>query len=751
MKYFFNLRIVLLWSLFILLEHVFAVPASSVPVLITQPDGTKLTLKMFGDEYLYWQETTNGQIVIPNSNGIYEYALLRDNTLQPSGITVNDNTLLPSGTTLCCKDSIMQYFRQKRNILLDSISSISGEYRSQSINTTGNQKVLCILIDFPDRSFSKTTAEFDSLWNGINYNTNGANGSVNKYYLENSFNQLNVKATIVGPYTAQHNSSYYDTGTNASTISSSNVRELVQEAIVAAKNDIQFQNFDMNNDKFVDCVHIIFSGYSKDEGGTAGTIWSHHWSLTTPIYQGIYKAQDYIITSELSGGSGNNIATIGTICHEYGHRLGSPDFYDVNYSGYPGTGRWDVMGSGSHNNSGKCPAHHNPYTKAYIYHWCTPTNISSTTNTYTLIPSHNANSIYQINTSTIGEYFLLENKNKTSNTFNYYVPNSGGLLIYHIHSDIASSISNNTVNTNHPQKCYIVSAHATTEPDSTPSSYDLYDYYWAYPRTNNIFFTYNSTPKAVSWNSIPTSINLCFIRRDGQNIKFDVNPAITGTASIYTNSSFVYSIGEVPSTATISWSYTTSSGTSPVLPIPITFPNGNTSSSTTLQIGGSPSPLLYNDSSPFTTEDTINGRPTPKYFFVLLKATITCGSCTYQITKNLKLTIPSSPLLNECDNNNSNDITKENSIGNPIKYQLVTSMTPNGISMRVNQINNDLTEPYTGKYSLELWNDKLGLINHISEQTAECFIKTNTIPNGIYYILLIIDNDIKDSIKTILY
>ena len=158
-----------------------------------------------------------------------------------------------------------------------------------------------------------------------------------------------------------------------------------------------------------------------------------------------YKAKEYFITSELAEDSGTKIAPIGTVCHEYGHQLGAPDYYCPNYT-YPGTGRWDVMCTGSRNGfniDGRCPAHHNPYTKAYVFDWVTPTVINSSVSnaTYTLTPIHNTTSIYRINTSTNNEFFLLENKQSVINTFNYWIPDrSGGLLIYHIHSDIENAI-----------------------------------------------------------------------------------------------------------------------------------------------------------------------------------------------------------------------------------------------------------------------------------------------------------------------
>ena len=82
----------------------------------------------------------------------------------------------------------------------------------------------------------------------------------------------------------------------------------------------------------------------------------------------------YSCSAELRGTSGTNITRIGVICHEFGHVLGAPDYYDTDYSTsgqYDGTGSWDIMAAGSWNNDGATPAHHNAYTKISVYGWAT--------------------------------------------------------------------------------------------------------------------------------------------------------------------------------------------------------------------------------------------------------------------------------------------------------------------------------------------------------------------------------------------
>ena len=370
-----NNKLFLLYTTLFSVIYVGAVPTSPEPFYITQPDGTILYVHAVGDEYFHWLETLDNHVVTPSKDGYYEYATFDGEDIVPSGCIakntfnahqIGENAIVSSHEIIDLLNSKRESVMTKMSSLIvnddnnnDTKSSIRYTFSGNSL-TEGNQKVLCILIGFPDKPFIKSKSDFENMWNQTNYNVEGSFGSVKDFYLENSYGLMNVTATVVGLYIAKKNSSYYATGNN---ISGSKVRELVEEVLIAAKSDVNFKDFDVNGDKYVDAVHVVFAGYSCDANPTrTDLIWSHHWALSTVVSQNGCKAKHYFITSELAGGSGTKIAPIGTICHEYGHQLGAPDYYST--AGYTGTGRWDVMGDGSWNINGRCPAHHNPYTKS---------------------------------------------------------------------------------------------------------------------------------------------------------------------------------------------------------------------------------------------------------------------------------------------------------------------------------------------------------------------------------------------------
>ena len=88
--------------------------------------------------------------------------------------------------------------------------------------------------------------------------------------------------------------------------------------------------------------------------------------------------QKYSCSAELRGNSGSYLTRIGVICHEFGHVLGAPDYYDVDYTtggSFEGMGDWCIMAGGSWNNNGATPAHHNGFTKVALYDWATATTL----------------------------------------------------------------------------------------------------------------------------------------------------------------------------------------------------------------------------------------------------------------------------------------------------------------------------------------------------------------------------------------
>ena len=394
-------------ALFVALPFVWAVPADPTPYKYTQPDGTVIVLQNHGDEFFHWITNESGQVVKKGADGFY----------RPTGESVK---------TMVAQAS------QSRTQRLDSWSS----YDNPPVTNFGDRKVLCIIANFSDVAFSleNPNAHFTNMLNQSGYNAYGAHGSVRDYYRENSHDKYRPQFDVYGPVTLSNTSAYYDGDDYGVTWAIKEAYDL----LVEGGSDINISDYDTDNDGNVDMVLFYYPGYNEAEGGDETTIWPHQWSGNFGYFgeSGIRLVR-YFCTSELKGNEESNPdkdpASIGTTCHEFAHSLGLPDFYDTDYAANGGqnntTGPYDLMASGSYNDSGRRP----PYLSAVernILGWMPTDNLVglATTGDYALEPVQN-DKAYQFASTYAGEYFVLEYRNGSG--WDSAIPEPG-MLVYHI-------------------------------------------------------------------------------------------------------------------------------------------------------------------------------------------------------------------------------------------------------------------------------------------------------------------------------
>lgn len=635
-----------------------AVPASPDSLCIVQPNGDTLWTYLHGDEFYHWQSTIDGHVIIRDLDNYFRYAIVEGDSLLPSEMTAHNvecrsileqeyvNSFSPI-TQQFIQAEIQKAYTVVLNdtLLFPPAQHVASDYAT-SQPVIGTRKVLTVLMEFEDRKFTNTREIFDSLMNQQNGTIGSNYGSVRKYYQENSYGQLNIDAVVVGPFLAKHHSSNYAW---TSGVSTTGVRNLVKEAIEHASTVLNFSNLDGDNDGYVDCVHVIFAGRGLSYGTPAdGLIWEHAFNIGNAISKNGKKAYRYIITPELN--YYHAIAPVGTICHELGHIFGSPDYYDASDI-FHAMGKYDVMDEGSWNNSGWSPSHHNPYTKCYIFGWDAPTLMNATTDNYTLSSTTtNKGHFYRINTNTDGEYFLLENRIKKQ--FDTGIPN-GGLLFYHIHKNLAACISSkDSINNAHPLKLYLVNALASSDPNSSPSSYGSFNTSRAYPGNsgNKTMFTNTSIPSAKAWDGSETDVNICFIQKESDgDITFTVNPEIQGPSQLCGTRDYCVS-GIVPDQDVIAWSYSTNI-TEPFRYPALRFEEGKTGACIPIERGNT----INISIGPIIPEDTTMIMSTygiatpvvgdPHIGTAKLYATITSGSGTYQMEKDIVMPEYATPSL----------------------------------------------------------------------------------------------------------
>jgi len=477
--------------------QLWAVPADPSPIKFKQPDGTEITVRLRGDEKINWHETLDGYTLMFDDERYLVYATAdAEGNLVPSTIRYYENQTQSGNSEaaqfLAATKKGLFYSESQVNTLLQLWSVVSdAQEDADRAPILGTKKALCVLMSFRDRPMVKTNAEFNNLINQVGYTTGGAHGSVRDFFLENSYGQMTLQVTVVGPYTTQNNMSSY--------VSNNGNRAFATEAANAANADVNFNDFAVNG--VLETFHCIFAGYGDEAIGNGQQIWSHKWQLASPIYLDGVRISVYSCSPELRGNSGSSLTCIGVICHELTHVFGSPDYYDTNNATggqFEGTGEWDLMAGGSWNGSprGNRPAHINMFQKI-LFGWVTPEELTASKHVTGMKNSAQNPIAYTIKANTNGEMYVLENRQRVG--FDSSIPGHG-LLIYHVHQN---ALNGNGSNATHPQHLYPVCASATSKyPNSTPSSYGYINTSGCpFPGTaNKTSFTDDTTPAAFYWS-----------------------------------------------------------------------------------------------------------------------------------------------------------------------------------------------------------------------------------------------------------
>ena len=324
----------------------FAVPARRGWEQHFSTDGTSVELQQQGDECYHYWETRDGKLALPLGNNLFE--LTDANTPTPAQVAAR-------------RAGSPYYTRDARKI--------------GAINMA--PRGLVILVAYADLPYcaENTQSAIDSMMNHPGYSYNGATGSARDYFIAQSDSQYRPVFDVVGPVTLPHNRAYY--GANNSAGSDQNPAQMTVDACRLVDGEVDFTRYDNNNDGEIDFVYVLFAGIGEnDRNGEAEAIWPHNfYAGSKNCWLDGKKLNNYACSGEVDGLTGLRNG-IGTLCHEFSHVLGLPDYYDTSSSGYNSThiltpNDWSIMDYGCYNNGGNTPPNYSIFDK-YFLGWATP-------------------------------------------------------------------------------------------------------------------------------------------------------------------------------------------------------------------------------------------------------------------------------------------------------------------------------------------------------------------------------------------
>ncbi|MCR5180104.1 MAG: M6 family metalloprotease domain-containing protein [Bacteroidaceae bacterium] len=462
----------------------YAVPARRVSRVVRQADGTELTVYLQGDESFHYYTTADGTPFCEVAEGYWARDSRDVQTLHRQALE----------RRTAGREQLAQRMRRamqsrRAPLLADEVTTRRG---------------LLILVNFADLSMingDKSSELFNQMLNAIGNPYGGNYGSVREYFRYQSYNQFDIEFDVVGPVTLSGNMAYYGANEGGN---DKRPGEMIKEACKLVDDQVNFKNYDWDGDGQVENIYVVYAGYSEASGASANTVWPHQWDLASATGSNLILdgtiVSTYACGSELSGTKGSTLDGIGTMCHEYSHCLGLPDFYATGSTPTFGMSEWSIMDYGCYNDNGFCPAGYTSYER-WFCGWLEPVELNEgcvVSEMKNIEENPEAYVIY--NDKNKKEYYLLENHQKVGWDKTAV---GHGMLILHVDYN-QNAWYNNTINND---QSHLRMSIIPADNKYNSSSYSGNTYYYAndgdtWPGSKrNTALTDESTPAATLFNA----------------------------------------------------------------------------------------------------------------------------------------------------------------------------------------------------------------------------------------------------------
>lgn len=427
---------------FIGFASAFAAKAHPGFATITQSDGSQLSIRLNGDEHSHWYTTSDGVLLVQVGTNYYIAQVEEDGSLKATPQLAHNAT--ERGAI-----ELQAIEKQDKEKFFDAIETRWNAAQAKQVGIQDpsipyffhnkingkNPKVLVIPINFSDVKFASQDpqATFDHYLNGLageaapeanaayvqdsqyeNY------GSAKRFFEEISMGQYTPEFTVLSPVTLSKAATYYGEGEETDKY----YTEMMYEACQLASSQVNYADYDLNDDGYVDLVYFIYAGYGENYGGNdVNLIWPKAGyglfkdANNSPLEINGKKFYRFGLQCELNANPnatkhfGKPLLTgIGLFLHEFTHTMGIPDLYPTIRSSRKDNQNpeyWDLMDGGEYTNDGYCPTPYSPW-EIGVFGWVSPTELGNEALQITLDSYAKNRKAYRINADN-DEYLLVQN------------------------------------------------------------------------------------------------------------------------------------------------------------------------------------------------------------------------------------------------------------------------------------------------------------------------------------------------------
>ena len=308
--------------------------------IIKQADGTTITVRAYGDEDLSYFLASDGTLLYQEGTNFYIAGVKADGTLYSTGVLAHEPSMrtIKEISAIKAQNAKAFYNSMETQAKANKVRREPMTPDNSLLPSLGKHKIPVILVEFSDVEFSveNPKATFDKYLNGkelFNKETDPEMGqnyaSVAKYFKDMSFGKFEPEFEVYGPVNLGKPLATYGAGYS----SEENMGLLLTDACTAVDDEVDFTQYDSNDDGNIDLIYIIYAGFSQSIAGNS-TDCIHPKSG----YLSLAKSFDgmdvkrYGVNNELNGtpadqANGPIINGIGLFCHEFSHCMGLPDLY----------------------------------------------------------------------------------------------------------------------------------------------------------------------------------------------------------------------------------------------------------------------------------------------------------------------------------------------------------------------------------------------------------------------------------------